>query len=83
VAEGAAGPRSFTLRTMPARIAEVGDLWQRMESQRSALGAALAKLEAQLTDEDWREAHAASTRRPTSRKVGRARTSVGKKRATR
>jgi bifunctional non-homologous end joining protein LigD len=27
VASGRVGPRSFTLRSMPARVAEVGDLW--------------------------------------------------------
>jgi bifunctional non-homologous end joining protein LigD len=68
VAGRAAGPRSFTLRTTARRIAEVGDLWQGMETERSGLAGALAKLEAQLTEEDWREAHAASTRRPTSRR---------------
>ncbi|HVV50824.1 MAG TPA: non-homologous end-joining DNA ligase [Polyangia bacterium] len=68
VAGGAAGPRTFTLRAMSRRIAEVGDLWNELASRRSGLAGALARLEAQLTEEDWREAHAASTRRPASRK---------------
>jgi len=87
VAGGAVGPRSFTLRSTPARIAEVGELWQGLENQRRALPGALAKLEAHLTEEDWREAHAAATRRPTSRKkTSESRTSgatVSKKRARR
>ena len=34
-------PRTFTLRTMPARIAAVGDLWAGIEGRRCSLGAAL------------------------------------------
>jgi bifunctional non-homologous end joining protein LigD len=30
---GGAGPRTFTLRTMAARVAELGDLWQGMKAQ--------------------------------------------------
>ena len=61
-------PRTFTLRTMPGRLAEVGDLWQDVERERRGLGEATAALERLLTDEDWKEAHAASTRRPGPRK---------------
>jgi bifunctional non-homologous end joining protein LigD len=67
------GPRTFTLRTMQGRIAEVGDLWRAMEERRHSLRAAMASLEQLLTGEDWEEAMAASTRRPTSRKGGRQR----------
>ena len=67
----AVGPRAFTLRTMAARIAEVGDLWRELETQRRALDGAIAALRAQLTDQDWSESLAASTRRPTSRKTKR------------
>jgi bifunctional non-homologous end joining protein LigD len=69
VESGAAGPQTFTLRTMPARVAEVGDLWHALGTQARPLGVAIAKLEALLTDDDWREAMAASTRRPNSRKA--------------
>jgi bifunctional non-homologous end joining protein LigD len=62
------GPRTFTLRTMAARIAEVGDLWRGMDGQRRALKDAMASLQKLLTEEDWKEAMAASTRRPVSRK---------------
>jgi bifunctional non-homologous end joining protein LigD len=64
------GPRTFTLPAMAARIAEVGDLWLGMDSQRRSLREPLVKLQGLLTDDDWKEALAASTRRPVSRKPG-------------
>jgi bifunctional non-homologous end joining protein LigD len=69
----AVAPRTFTLRTMPARIAAVGDLWTGIEGRRCGLGPALKTLESLLTDDDWKEAMAATTRRPTSRKAVRKR----------
>lgn len=68
---GAVGPRTFTLRSMAARIEEVGELWSDLDGRRCSLREALAKLETMLTDEDWSEALAASTRRPVSRKAPR------------
>jgi DNA primase len=68
---GTVGPRTFTLRTMAARIAEVGELWSAMDERRCSLREALAKLETMLTEADWSEALAASTRRPVSRKAPR------------
>ena len=68
IEDGSVAPRTFTLRTMPGRLAEVGDLWQDVERERRGLGEATAALERLLTDEDWKEAHAASTRRPGPRK---------------
>jgi bifunctional non-homologous end joining protein LigD len=65
---GAVGPQTFTLRTISARLAEVGDLWHDMYDRPHSLRDATAGLERLLTDEDWREATAASTRRPSSRK---------------
>jgi bifunctional non-homologous end joining protein LigD len=35
---GTAGPQTFTLRTMPARIAAVGDLWADLHARPSPLG---------------------------------------------
>jgi bifunctional non-homologous end joining protein LigD len=67
----AVGPRTFTLRTMSARIAEVGDLWQGIEGQRRSLDGAMTTLQGLLTEDDWNEAMAATTRRPVSRKGGR------------
>ncbi len=68
---GTVGPRTFTLRTMAARLDEVGELWSGMEERRCSLAQATAKLEAMLTEADWTEALAASTRRPVSRKTPR------------
>jgi bifunctional non-homologous end joining protein LigD len=64
------GPRTFTLRTMRDRVVEVGDLWRDIARERRSLREAMATLESSLTDDDWKEAHAASTRRPTSRRRG-------------
>jgi hypothetical protein len=55
---------------MERRLAEAGDLWREMLAgdRRPSLEGATAKLRELLTDDDWKEALAASTRRPTSRK---------------
>jgi bifunctional non-homologous end joining protein LigD len=71
VERGAVGPRTFTLRTMPARLEEVGELWSGMDGRRCSLRAATAQLETMLGEAEWSEALAASTRRPVSRKAPR------------
>jgi bifunctional non-homologous end joining protein LigD len=71
VERGVVGPRTFTLRTMAGRTREVGDLWSAMQGQGRSLHAAMAKLEGLLSEADWKEALAASTRRPVSRKPSR------------
>ena len=71
VERGLVGPRTFTLRTMAGRTREVGDLWSAMQGQGRSLHAAMAKLEGLLSEADWKEALAASTRRPVSRKPSR------------
>ena len=68
---GTVGPRTFTLRTMAARIADVGELWSGLGDRRCSLREPTAKLRTMLTDADWSEALAASTRRPVSRKAPR------------
>ena len=68
VESASVGPRTFTLRTMASRLAEVGDLWSGMNDRRVSLRGAITALEGLLTEADWREAMAASTRRPVSRK---------------
>jgi bifunctional non-homologous end joining protein LigD len=78
---GTVGPRTFTLRTMAARIDAVGELWSDMVDRRCSLGEATAKLQTMLTDADWSEALAASTRRPVSRKAPRKQTREGKGKA--
>ena len=65
VDQGAVGPRTFTLRTLAARLAEVGDLWRDIDGARAALDAPLRALEGVLSAEDWAESAAATTRRPT------------------
>jgi bifunctional non-homologous end joining protein LigD len=44
IERGEVGPRSFTLRTVPGRVAEAGDLWADMDSQARSLGDATARL---------------------------------------
>jgi bifunctional non-homologous end joining protein LigD len=69
VERGDADPRSFTLRAMSARVNELGDVWRELRGAETSLTAPIHALERLLTDEDWAEAHAAATRRPTSRKA--------------
>lgn len=69
--EAGLGPQAFTLRTMADRVAEVGDLWRDLEGERHSIDAPLSAVEKLLTEEDWNEALAATTRRPTSRKASR------------
>jgi bifunctional non-homologous end joining protein LigD len=67
IERGAVHPRSFGLRDMAARLAKVGDLWRDLDRRATSLEAPLRALERLLTDDDWREAAAASTRRPKAR----------------
>jgi bifunctional non-homologous end joining protein LigD len=67
IEHGLVGPRTFTLRSMMGRLAEVGDLWSEMHSDRHSLQGPTATLRGLLTEEDWNEALAASTRRPGRR----------------
>ena len=76
IARGTATPRAFTLKTMEARLQEVGDLWSAITDHAQSLVAPLARLDQLLTPGDWAEAAAASTRRPVSRK-GRPKASAG------
>lgn len=68
----AAGPTTFSLRGMPQRLAEVGDLWHDLARQGTSLSAPLEKLHALLSHEDWQEAVSAATRRPSSRHRARS-----------
>jgi bifunctional non-homologous end joining protein LigD len=47
IEEGRVGPRTFTLRNMPARTAAAGDLWSRMLTSPQSLDDAIARLRAQ------------------------------------
>ena len=44
VERGTVAPRTFTLRTMPARIAAVGDLWSAMRTRKRSLTRPIARL---------------------------------------
>ncbi|HWP55997.1 MAG TPA: non-homologous end-joining DNA ligase [Pyrinomonadaceae bacterium] len=44
IERGEVGPRTFALRTMPARIKEVGDLWAPMLKSKRSLGKAIERL---------------------------------------
>ncbi|HEY3495948.1 MAG TPA: non-homologous end-joining DNA ligase [Polyangiaceae bacterium] len=68
----AVGPRTFTLRGMPARVAAVSDLWAELHQSAVALGPSLSTLEASLSDADWHAARAASVRKPKARKRPRS-----------
>ena len=61
-------PRTFSLKTMSERLAEVGDLWADMHAHAQPLAQAMDRLRKLLSDEDWEQAFAASTRRPRMRK---------------
>jgi bifunctional non-homologous end joining protein LigD len=49
VERGEVGPRTFTLRTMPARVADVGDLWSDLLKRGRSLRRAAQKLKAMST----------------------------------
>ena len=53
IERGVVGPRTFTLRTMAARVGEVGDLWQALGDDRQPLRGALAALDGLLSEHDW------------------------------
>lgn len=46
VERGEVGPRTFTLRTMPERVGEVGDIWSDMRRRQRSLVRPLARLRA-------------------------------------
>lgn len=71
VASGAVGPRTFTLCTVPERLARAGDAWATLHERPLALGAAVATLTTLVTEDDLAAAHAASVRKPKARKSPR------------
>jgi bifunctional non-homologous end joining protein LigD len=66
--EGSVTPTSFTLRNMCRRLEQRGDLWLESLKRPQALDHAVSRLETLLTESEWKESFAATTRRPTSRK---------------
>jgi bifunctional non-homologous end joining protein LigD len=67
---GAIAPRTFTLRTMADRVAAVGELWADLPTSKQSLVEPLTRLQSQLSEQDWDEARAASSRKPVARKRG-------------
>jgi bifunctional non-homologous end joining protein LigD len=67
LADGAVAPRSVTLRTMAARIAEVGDLWADLPARAGSLTPAAARLAGLVSDDEVEEAELARRRRPGPR----------------
>ena len=51
VERGDAGPRTFTLRNMPERVAAVGDVWAQMKRQGRSLSRAMTQLRAMMATE--------------------------------
>ncbi|MFT3922223.1 MAG: non-homologous end-joining DNA ligase [Myxococcales bacterium] len=64
---GQVSPTSFTLRDLPARLQQRGDLWSDLHHHPQGLATAMERLHTVLSPEDWAEAHAASTRKPKAR----------------
>jgi bifunctional non-homologous end joining protein LigD len=54
VERGSVLPRSFTVRTLPERVARVGDLWSDMKRRARSLTRAQAKLEKLMTNAETR-----------------------------
>lgn len=69
IERGEVGPRSFTLRSVPARVAERGDAWAELHARPFSLLTAIERLARELSDDDLRSAHAAAVRKPKARKA--------------
>lgn len=67
IENGQALPQSFALRTMPARLDAVGDLWAEVAAHVESLVTPLARVRELLSAEDWQTSLAASTRKPKAR----------------
>jgi bifunctional non-homologous end joining protein LigD len=68
---GAVAPQTFKLKTMAQRLAQAGDIWAELHAHEQSLAKPLKQVEGMLTEEDWSQARAASTRRPRTRKLPR------------
>jgi bifunctional non-homologous end joining protein LigD len=65
------GPQQFQLRTMAERLARIGDVWAELTTHEQSLAAPFERVQGMLTEADWQEARAASTRRPRARSAPR------------
>lgn len=68
VERGEVGPRTFTLRNVPARLERTGDAWAALHARPFSLAVANERLAALVSDDELRRAHAASVRKPKARK---------------
>jgi bifunctional non-homologous end joining protein LigD len=68
VIAGEVGPRTFTLRNVPRRLAASGDVWETLHARPLSLSEAIAKLSTWVSVDDLASAHAASVRKPKARK---------------
>lgn len=50
---GEAGPRTFTLRSMPERLAAVGDLWSDLPAHGQTLRGPIEQLRGMLPEQEW------------------------------
>ena len=53
VESGKVGPESFRLADMPARVAQIGDVWADLHAQPASLQGALQKLSRLIEPEEW------------------------------
>jgi bifunctional non-homologous end joining protein LigD len=67
IEQGKVGPRTFALRNLPERLAEVGDVWSTLGTRPLSLTRSIETLATLLTDEDLAQSRAASVRRPKAR----------------
>lgn len=72
---GGVGPQTFTLRSMPSRLADAGDLWADMRRRKRSLRRPAAQLRKLIPDDEWVEDVAAAQRaeRVTAMREGFAR----------
>ena len=62
--DGSVSPQSFGLRTMSARLAQVGDLWATLHEHGASLVRPLEQLQGLLSEAHWQLAFSASRRKP-------------------
>jgi bifunctional non-homologous end joining protein LigD len=65
---GVVAPQTFTLKTMAARMATIGDLWSDLHEHGQSLLGPMNQLRQLLTETDWSNAVAATRRRPGPRR---------------
>jgi bifunctional non-homologous end joining protein LigD len=73
IERGKVGPRTFTLRNVPERLAELGDIWSTLGARPLSLTRSIEMLATLLTADDLAQSRAASVRRPKPRSGPRER----------